>query len=237
MHAIDSGLSELAPLPLVGERQSLVDVAYTALREAITSGALIPGTRLREAMLAKHFGVSTTPVREALRRLDREGLVHLTPNRGARVTEYTLRDILDRFEVREVLECRAVYRAAQASSRDLRQARAIFSDLNGLIADYDRVEWNRLEVAFHRAANDLSGNAVLAALAESTHREVQGLCVRYLRAPIYGPESFRQLQVHHRAILTAIKAGHADDAVEHARRHIHFVRDSISAVLRSEGAG
>src|SRR3982751_1331914 len=102
-------LSELAPLPAVAARQSLVDLAYAALREAITSGALLPGTPLREGALARQFGVSTTPVREALRRLDREGLVHLTPNRGARVSAYTLRDILDRFEVREVLECRAVY--------------------------------------------------------------------------------------------------------------------------------
>src|SRR5437763_219976 len=74
---------ELAGIPVGSARQSLVDVAYVALRDAITSGTLVPGARLREAALAKHFSVSTTPIREALRRLDREGLVRLAPNRGA----------------------------------------------------------------------------------------------------------------------------------------------------------
>jgi DNA-binding GntR family transcriptional regulator len=231
------GLARLSVIqPSVGARQSLVDVAYAALRDAITSGELLPGTRLREAELAGQLGVSTTPVREALRRLDREGLVHLAPNRGARVVEYSLRDILDRFEVREVLECHAVGRAARSSVRDLRRARALLTELNGLIDEWDRIEWNHLELAFHRAVNDLSGNPVLAALAESTHREVQGICVRYLRAPILRRESFKRLQAHHRLILAAIKAGDPDAAVQHARAHIQFIRDSISDALRSEGA-
>ena len=109
----------LAGLAAGGARQSLVDIAYVALRDAITSGALLPGTRLREAALARHFSISTTPVREALRRLDREGLVRLSPNRGAVVAEFDLREILDLFEIREVLECRAVRRAASQRTRDL----------------------------------------------------------------------------------------------------------------------
>src|SRR5215467_1340620 len=113
---------QLAGLPPGGARQSLVDIAYEALREAITSGALLPATRLREAALARHFGISTTPVREALRRLDREGLVRLSPNRGAIVAEFDLRQILDLFEIREVLECRAVRRAAAQRSRDVKKA-------------------------------------------------------------------------------------------------------------------
>jgi DNA-binding GntR family transcriptional regulator len=72
-------LPPLASLAVGGARQSLVDIAYLALRDAITSGALLPGTRLREAALARHFSVSTTAIREALRRLDREGVVRLSP--------------------------------------------------------------------------------------------------------------------------------------------------------------
>ena len=231
----DVELPALAGLAVGGARQSLVDIAYVALRDSITSGALLPGTRLREAALARHFSISTTPVREALRRLDREGLVRLSPNRGAVVAEFDLREILDLFEIREVLECRAVRRAATQHTRDLLRAEALVAAEAKEDVMRDRVEWNRLEVAFHRAINDLSGNFELAELAERVHRSVQGLCVRCLREPIYGPDQLRLMQSHHRAIVHAVAAGDADAAEAHARDHIHHVRDSVAEALGSEG--
>ena len=226
---------QLTGLPTRGIRQSLVDIAYEGLREAITSGALLPGTRLREAALAHHFDISTTPVREALRRLDREGLVRLSPNRGAIVAEFNLREILDLFEIREVLECRAVRRAATQRSRDLRAADAAFSVQAEVISHFDRVEWNRREVAFHRAVNDLSGNFELAELTERIHRTVQGLCVRVMRDPIYGPDNLRVLQAQHHSILDALRQGNGREAEARTRAHIHSIRDSIATALGSEG--
>jgi len=226
---------QLAGLPTGGARQSLVDIAYEALRDAITSGTLLPGTRLREAALARHFAISTTPVREALRRLDREGLVRLSPNRGAIVAEFDLREILDLFEIREVLECRAVRRAAGQRSRDLRPADAVLAAAARQVALRDRVEWNRLEVAFHRAINDLSGNFELADLTERIHRTVQGLCVRCLREPLYGPEKLQLMQLQHQAIVDAVRDGNVREAETRARTHIHAIRDSIAAALGSEG--
>jgi DNA-binding GntR family transcriptional regulator len=228
-------LPPLAGLAVGSTRQSLVDIAYVALRDAITSGALLPGTRLREAALARHFSISTTPVREALRRLDREGLVRLSPNRGAIVAEFDVREILDLFEIREVLECRAVRRAATQRSRDLGHAESLLVAAAKQVAQHDRVEWNRLEVAFHRAMGDLSGNFELAELAERVHRSVQGLCVRCLREPLYGPDQLQLMQSHHQAILDAVRAGDADAAEAHAREHIHHVRDSVAEALGSEG--
>jgi DNA-binding GntR family transcriptional regulator len=218
-----------------GARQSLVDIAYIALRDAITSGKLLPGTRLREAALARHFSISTTPVREALRRLDREGLVRLSPNRGAVVAEFDLREILDLFEVREVLECRAVRRAAAQRARDVQPAEALIAAAGKQVTRRDRVEWNRLEVAFHRAINDLSGNFELAELAERIHRSVQGLCVRCMREPLYGPDKLRLMESQHKAILDAVRSGDADDAEKQARAHIYYIRDSIAQALGSEG--
>jgi DNA-binding GntR family transcriptional regulator len=217
------------------QRQSLVDIAYEALREAITSGHLIPGTRLREAALAQHFSISTTPVREALRRLDREGLVRLSPNRGAIVAEFNLREILDLFEIREVLECRAVRRAASQRVRDLRPAGAVVVAAAKQVALRDRIEWNRLEVAFHRAVNDLSGNFELAELTERIHRTVQGLCVRCMREPLFGPETLQLMQSQHEAILDAVRDGNARQAETNARMHIQYIRDSIAQALASEG--
>jgi DNA-binding GntR family transcriptional regulator len=227
--------SQLAGLPTGGAHQSLVDIAYEALRDAITSGTLLPGSRLREAALARHFAISTTPVREALRRLDREGLVRLLPNRGAIVAEFDLREILDLFEIREVLECRAVRRAASQRSRDLRPAEAVLAAAARQVAQRDRVEWNRLEVAFHRAVNDLSGNFELADLTERIHRTVQGLCVRCLREPLYGPDKLQLMQLHHQAIVDAVRDGNVREAESRARTHIHSIRDSIAEALGSEG--
>jgi DNA-binding GntR family transcriptional regulator len=226
----------LIGLTVGGARQSLVDIAYVAIRDSITSGSLLPGTRLREAALAKHFSISTTPVREALRRLDREGLVRLSPNRGAVVAEFDLREILDLFEVREVLECRAVKRAAGQRLRDIARAEALMGAAAKHVAPrYDRVEWNRLEVAFHRAINDLSGNFELAELAERIHRTVQGLCVRCMRDPLYGPDKLRLMQAQHQAILDAVRDGSTREAESAARAHIHHIRDSVADALGSEG--
>ncbi len=226
---------QLAGLPAGGAHQSLVDIAYEALREAITSGALLPGTRLREAALARHFAISTTPVREALRRLDREGLARLSPNRGAIVAEFDLLEILDLFEIREVLECRAVRRATAQRSRDLHAAEAVMAAAARQVTQRDRVEWNRLEVAFHRAINDLSGNFELAELTERIHRTVQGLCVRCMREPLYGPEKLQLMQSQHEAIFDAVRDGNVREAETRARRHIHSIRDSIAEALGSEG--
>ncbi len=226
---------QLAGLPIGGARQSLVDIAYEALRDAITSGTLLGGTRLREAALARHFAISTTPIREALRRLDLEGLVRLSPNRGAIVAEFDLRAILDLFEIREVLECRAVRRAAGQRSRDLRPAEAVLTAAAKQVDQRDRVEWNRLEVAFHRAINDLGGNFELAELTERIHRTVQGLCVRCLREPIYGPEKLQLMQLQHQALVDAVRDGNLREAETRARAHIHSIRDSIAAALGSEG--
>jgi len=226
---------QLAGLPTGGTRQSLVDIASEALREAITSGALLPGTRLLEAALARHFAISTTPVREALRRLDREGLVRLSPNRGAIVAEFNLREILDLFEIREILECRAVRRAAAQRARDLQPAEAVVAAAAKQVAQRDRVEWNRLEVAFHRAINDLSGNFELAELTERIHRTVQGLCVRCMREPIYGPEKLQLMQSQHHGILDAVRDGNVREAETRARTHIRSIRDSIAEALGSEG--
>jgi DNA-binding GntR family transcriptional regulator len=229
-------MQDLPGLAPVATRQSLVDIAYEAVRDAITSGALLPGTRLREAALARHFSVSTTPVREALRRLDREGLVRLSPNRGAVVAELDLRGIIDLFEVREVLECRAASRAARQRSRDVERAESVMTAAAELIRHhYDRVEWNRLDVAFHRAINDLSGNLELAELAERIHRTVQGMCVRCLREPIYGPDMLRVMQAEHQRILEAVRDGRPREAETSARAHIRHIRDSIAEVLGSEG--
>src|SRR5688572_15573220 len=105
-------LSELAGPPAMRQRESLADSVYFALRDAIANGVLQAGFRLREAALSKHFGVSSTPVREALRRLEREGLVELSLYRGATVAQFHPERWTDLWDVRVLLAVHAVRRAA-----------------------------------------------------------------------------------------------------------------------------
>ncbi len=92
---------------------SAVTSAHDEIRRRIFSGALPPGSRLREAQLVAELGVSRTPIREALRRLHAEGLVTIVPNRGARVTSWSDQDLEDVFGLRLVVESYAVRRAAE----------------------------------------------------------------------------------------------------------------------------
>ena len=92
--------------------------AYEALRSAILNGSIRPGERLGEVELSSQFGVSRTPIREALRRLTAEGLVVFQPNRGARVAEWSLSDLEDTYEIRARLESYGAALAAQRIDAD-----------------------------------------------------------------------------------------------------------------------
>jgi GntR family transcriptional regulator, transcriptional repressor for pyruvate dehydrogenase complex len=155
------------------------------------------------------------------------GTAYLDARSGA------VRDILDRFQLREALECRAVFRSAMAPGRDLSAPREILPELDAAIANRDRQRWNTYELAFHRAIHDQGGNRLLAEMAEQAHREVQALSVRWLDAPPYGPGSLRELQAQHRALLEAIEAGDATSAVDRARAHMRFIRDAVIGSLSS----
>ena len=93
----------------------LRDVVFENLREAILEGKLEPGQRLMEVQLAEQLGVSRTPVREAIRKLELEGLVVMLPRKGAYVADVSLKDIIDVLEIRSTLEGLAAYLAAAAA--------------------------------------------------------------------------------------------------------------------------
>lgn len=107
-----SDLHQVAP-------QQLKDVVYERLREALIDLTFKPGEPLREAALVERLGVSKTPIREALVRLERDGLVETAPYRGARARGYTEDDLRELFEVRELIECECIRRAARQSDPDV----------------------------------------------------------------------------------------------------------------------
>jgi DNA-binding GntR family transcriptional regulator len=106
----------------VVSREQLKDVVYARIRAALVDLTIAPGEPLREAALVKQLGVSKTPIREALVRLERDGLVELTPYRGARARVYSAEDLREICELREVIEGECVRRAAHRMEPDFHAA-------------------------------------------------------------------------------------------------------------------
>ncbi len=216
-------------LPPFDSARSLADVVHHTLREAITDGLVAPGTRLREVAIAKELSVSPTPVREALRRLEREGLVDVTSYRGAAVAVVSPTMMADLYELHETLEAFAVRRAAERGPHDLTPLDAMLQTIDQSVALPDQTVFNRLDVRFHRMLNDLGGNRQVADLIEQTHRRIQAARVHL---DIHLPDRPRTSHVQHRAMLDAVAAGDAARAEELAQAHIRSVRDPALKILK-----
>lgn len=146
-------------------RGAAAERAYDRIRRDIVAGSLAPGSMLSENELAHELGVSRTPVRAALHRLQSEGWVSIYPQRGALVRELTYDEIQDAAEVRHAMETAGVRRADPA------RAEAILDRLDESIdnqrkalSDGDFAEFNEESQAFHRAFVQLSGNAMMLSL-------------------------------------------------------------------------
>jgi DNA-binding GntR family transcriptional regulator len=160
-----------------------VDDLAALLQERILSGAIPTGTWLRQERLAAEFGVSRTPVREALRGLQAQGIVEVVPNRGALVCGPTLRDIREAYSVRAELEGYAAELAAEWVRDDqlkrMQEAEEIFErsaaesteiDGDGLSAPIERPEWSRANDLFHEAILEAAGNQRLIETVRALHR-------------------------------------------------------------------
>ncbi|MFD8073229.1 GntR family transcriptional regulator [Streptomyces sp. NPDC059718] len=156
------------------ERHTVRDQVLRALRGALLTGELRPGAVYSAPALAERFGVSATPVREAMQLLAREGAVEAMPNKGFRVAERSSRDLADLAEVRALLEVPVVLRLARTlpASR-WEQLRPLAEATVAAAALGDRAAYAEADRAFHRALLELSGNRQLVAVADELHRRSQ----------------------------------------------------------------
>ncbi len=143
----------------MNEYLPLRDVVFNTLRQAILKGELKPGERLMEIALAEKLGVSRTPIREAMRKLEQEGLVVMIPRRGAQVANITEKDLNDVLEVRITLENMAIEKACanmtDADIRKLEQAAEVFQTST---AEGDLVKMAEADVNFHEVIYEAADN-------------------------------------------------------------------------------
>ncbi|WP_432852933.1 GntR family transcriptional regulator [Amycolatopsis sp. CA-161197] len=200
-----------------------------ALRELILKGEFPAGARLGEVELAVRLGVSRTPVREALTRLAAEGLVEIVPNRGARVSRWTVAELEGVFELRTLLEPQltalAVPHATEAdlAALDELAARMVEVGCPGPGQDLDAlVPMNR---DFHAKLVDLARHPALAgALASAIHAPI---VLRNFHT--YDEQSLRRSLAHHVEIVAALRAGDSDWARATMTAHIRNARAAMLA--------
>jgi len=216
------------------DRQLVTDWVYKEIRGAIVDLRLEPGAPLREAAIATQLGVSKTPVREALRRLEQEGLVEATSFKGAVVTDYSERDLEEIYELRELLEGVAVRAAAtdtddetlQALRDVIERSRAArdAGDLGGLAELLGRFD----QIVFEQVANVRIRNLIETLRAHLTR-------IGKLTEEI--PGRVEASVEEHAAIVEAIARGDADGAERAMRVHIASVRGDQLAGMDALGTG
>lgn len=209
-------------LPPLGVRRNLREEITQTLRAAVISGELRPGVVHSAPHLAAQFGVSATPVREAMLDLAKEGLIDVVRNKGFRVTEPSQKDLDDLSELRALIEVPTVRRIAEAGA-----ARAVIDELRPLAVEIEDAA-ARHDLIAHVAA-DMEFHLRLLALAGNPHLVEH---VRSLRAQsrIYGLRGLAEQgelvpSAHeHAELLDLVVAGDAESAERLMRRHIGHVR-------------
>lgn len=208
------------------------DAVYEALRQRIASGRCGPGERLPEETLAEQLGVSRTPVREALRRLESEGFVSFETHRGAQVTAWTADDLEDIFALRALLEGHAAARAARRITKEeLATLSGLADRMQSLLEAkrFDSTKMTKLNNEFHHLVLEIAASSRLTAMLGSLVQLplVQRTFSRYTRAAL------ERSAHHHRELVAALAAG--DPEWASAVMHSH-VRAAL-ATLQAAAAG
>ncbi|WP_186382984.1 GntR family transcriptional regulator [Amycolatopsis acidiphila] len=191
------------------------------LRNEIFSGRLKPGEPVRERLLAEQLGVSRTPVREALFTLQSEGLVELTPNRGATVRTITARDIMQIYTLREVLESYAAGEAAQArTSEDLEALEDAHAKLERVSPTGTPMQVAMADLAFHTLVSEAAGSRML----QTIMGQVLAFTVSFRSNYSYPGERAAVAIEQHRAILDALREQDAERAERLMREHVESAR-------------
>lgn len=213
----------------IGDYLPLRDVVFQTLRQAILKGELEPGERLMEIQLAERLGVSRTPVREAIRKLELEGLVVMVPRKGAEVASITEKNVRDVLEVRKALEELAVTLACQrmdeSQFRQFDEQNQIFEKA---LEAGDLTEIARLDVDFHEVIYMATGNERLQQMLNNLREQMY----RYRMEYIKDERQRSKLIKEHCEIAEAIKARDIERAKSAIRLHIDNQETTVSKKVK-----
>ena len=210
----------------------LRDVVFNTLREAILKGDLKPGERLMELQLAAQLGVSRTPIREAIRMLEQEGLAVTVPRKGAEVAKMTLKGMEDVLEIREALDILACQLACVRITEEqlalLEEKKIAFE--NSLKSGNVKAI-AETDVAFHDVIYDATNNPKLVNMLNNLREQIYRYRVEYLK----NKDNYPILIKEHNAIFDSLANRNQDDATASIRVHVKNQAIAVKDVIIKQG--
>ena len=209
----------------------LRDVVFNTLRQAILRGELKPGERLMEIQLANKLGVSRTPIREAIRKLELEGLVLMIPRRGAEVAEITEKSLRDVLEVRDALEVLCVDLACdRISDEDIESLKEAAKEFELALQGGDVTEYAEADVKFHDIIYHATDNQKLIQLLYNLREQMYRYRVEYLKRK----EVHKILLEEHEHIIECIEKKDKEAAKIAISTHIENQAKTVSDTIRTK---
>jgi DNA-binding GntR family transcriptional regulator len=214
-------------------RRTVADLAAEALRDLILRGDLAEGAPVRQDAVAVELGVSRIPVREALRRLEAEGLVEFSPHCGAVVSSLSLDEIAELFDLRALIEASLMRRSVPCLTRaDLRHASDVLARYDEAFRERRVREWAELNWEFHSTLLAPAGRDRTLALVQNLHHQSE----RYMRMQLALTGGESRAHAEHRGMLTAARQGDSASAARLAARHIRTAGRQLTEFLRRHRA-
>ena len=201
----------------MNEYLPLRDVVFNTLRQAILRGELKPGERLMEIQLANKLGVSRTPIREALRKLELEGLLNMVPRKGAEVADITEKSLRDVLEVRKALEELSVQLACEKiTEEEIEELKRVAERFKDTLDDQDVTKIAEADVAFHDVIYTATDNQKLILLLNNLREQMYRYRVEYLKKE----EAYPQLIAEHEELIDNISKRNKEEATRIMCEHI-----------------
>jgi DNA-binding GntR family transcriptional regulator len=210
----------------------LRELVLEAIRSAIKSGILQPRERLMEIQMAEELGVSRTPIREALRKLELEGFIVMVPRKGAFVADLSFKDIADVFEIRAALEGLAAGLAAERiTEEELEDMERHLVEKQAAINQKDIARLVEVDTKFHELLYRASRNERLSVIISNLREQIQ----RFRLTSLSSPGRMKDSLEEHKKIVEAIQSRDIQVARQAAQEHIENAENVLMECLKKEG--
>ena len=215
----------------MNEYLPLRDVVFNTLRKAILRGELKPGERLMEIQLANKLGVSRTPIREAIRKLELEGLVLMIPRKGAEVAEITIKDLEDVLEVRAALEELAVCDACEnITEEQILALKEAADNFQAALESDDLVKCAETDMAFHEIIYSATNNKRLLQILNNLREQMYRYRVEYLK----DENNYPTLMKEHKDIVEGLVRKNKTQVTETMHQHVKNQAVAVKAMIQEQ---
>jgi DNA-binding GntR family transcriptional regulator len=207
------------------EIKNLTAVVLDDIRRRILTGGFRPGERIAESEIAAKLGISRSPVREAFRVLEREGLITTLPRKGSFITEISPQDVEELFDLRVILECHAIDCIKKRAVRSLDELKALLEEVSGeLIKEPDRFT---IISGFHYSLVELSNNYRLVELYK-----ILAVSLKRYQLIYHSKKGQRDISLeHHKGIVDALKRGEYALTKKLLRSHVRYVENIVKGQI------